>query len=97
MMNVKNQIFNFEMFFNCFWYICAYNISLIYVDIGLEKPDGMSPKSRRVPHPIDGVAPYQDRSDNEDEIARNLEGLTHGIPEYARIGDMPRRYQRHTM
>ena len=55
----------------------------------------MSPIARRVPCPIDVVAPYQVGSDNEEEITRNLEGLTHGIPQYDWVGDIPRQYQRH--
>jgi len=78
------------MFFNCFYYMHAYNISLVYADVGPEWLAGMSPIARRCPHPIDAIAPYQEGSDNEEEIVRNLEGLTHGIHEYARIGDMPR-------
>jgi len=75
----------------------AYNISLFRADVGLERPARMSPISVHVPCPIDFVAPYQEGSDNEEEIMRNLEGLTHGILEYARIGDMPQWYQRHIM
>ena len=74
-----------------------YNISLVYADVGPEWSTGMSPIARHIPCPIDVVAPYQEGSDNEEEIARNLEGLNHGILEYARIGDMPRRYQRHAV
>jgi len=75
----------------------AYNISLVYADVGPERLVRMSPIAKHYPHPIDAVTPYQDGSNNEGDIARNLEGLTHGIPEYARIGDMPWRYQRHTV
>jgi len=57
----------------------------------------MSQIARHVTRSIDAVAPYQEGSDNKEEIARNLEGLTHGIPEYAWVGDIPRQYQRHTM
>lgn len=74
-----------------------YNISLVYADVGPEWLVGMSPISRCVPRPIDVITPYQEGSDNEEEITRNLGGLTHGILEYARIGDMPWRYQRHTV
>lgn len=73
MMKVKNQIFNFEIF-NCFWYMHAYNISLVYADVGLEKPSKMSPIAKHVLHLIDVDSPYQEGSDNKEEIARNLEG-----------------------
>lgn len=72
----------------------AYNISLVYANVRLEQLAGMSPIARCVPHCIDTVTSYQEGSDNEEEITRNLKGLTHGIPEYAQIGDMPHRYQR---
>ena len=75
----------------------VYKISLVYADVGPEQTARMSPIARRYPRPIDVVAPYQEGSDNKEEIARNLDGLTHGIPEYAWIGDMPRWYQRHTL
>ena len=52
---------------------------------------------RRVPRPIDVFTPYQEGSDNEEEIARNLEGLTRGISKYARVGDIPHQNQRHTV
>ena len=44
--------------FNFFWYICAYNISLVNENIGLERPARMSPIARHVPCPIIFVAPY---------------------------------------
>ena len=72
-------------------------ISFINANVGPEQPAGVSPIARRIPCPIDVVTPYHEGSDNEEEIARNLEGLTHGISEYAWIGDMPRWYQRHTV
>jgi len=37
----------------------------------------------------------QEGSDNEEEIMRNLVGLTHAILEYARVRDIPHQYQRH--
>lgn len=45
-------------FFNCFWYICAYNISLVNAEVGLEWLVWMSSIARRIPHHIDGIAPY---------------------------------------
>jgi len=49
----------------------------------------MSPTARRYPRHINVVTPYHEGSDNEEEIVRNLEWLTHGILEYAWIGDKP--------
>lgn len=67
----------------------AYNISLVYADVGPERLAKMSLRARCYPHPIDVVTHYQEGSNNEEEISRKLEGLTHDIPEYAQIGDMP--------
>ena len=74
--------------FITFFFINAY--------VGLENLDVMCPISRRVTHHFD-VAPYQEGSDNEEEITRNLDGLTRGILEYAQVGDIPRQYPRHTV
>ena len=30
-------------------------------------------------------------------LVQNLEGIVHGIPEYARLADVPMAYQRHTV
>lgn len=57
----------------------------------------MSQTARCVPLPIDVFAPYEEGSDNEEEITRNLEGLNHGIPEYTQVGDIPSQYQRQTV
>lgn len=84
-------------FFNCFFYICAYNISLVHVDVGPERLVGMSPIAKHVACPIDAITPYQEGRNNEKEIARNLEGLTRGIPDYARVGDISSQYQRHSV
>lgn len=50
----------------------AYKISLVYADVRPERPIRMSPIARCVACPIDAVIPYQEGSDNEEEIARNL-------------------------
>lgn len=70
----------------------AYNFSFVYADVGPKRPVKMSPIAKHIPRPIDVVTPYQEGSDNEEAITRNLVGLTHVIPEYARIGDMPQQY-----
>lgn len=45
----------------------------------------MSLIARRITHQFDVVTPCQEGSNDEEEIARNLEGLTHRILEYARV------------
>jgi len=65
-------------------------------DVGPQCPDEMSPIARRISWQFE-VAPYQERSEKKEEIACNIEGLTHVIPEYARMGDVPCQYQRHML
>ena len=65
----------------------------MFADVGPERPAGMSPIARRIPHDFDP----QGEGDEEDEIVRNLEGVTRGVPEYARLDDVPRAYHRHTV
>ncbi len=66
-------------------------------DFGREHPTVTSPTARHVASQFDVIAPYQEGSENEEEIVRNIEGLTHRIPEYAWMRDIPCQYQRHTV
>ena len=65
----------------------------MYADVGPERPVGMSAIARRIPRDFDP----QGEGDEEDEIVRKLEGITQGVPDYARFDDVPRAYQRHTV
>jgi len=58
-------------------------------NVGPKRPARMSSIARHVAQQFD-VIPYQEGSNNEEEIAQNLEGLTHWIQEYAQMGDVPR-------
>ena len=62
-------------------------------DVGPERPTSMSPIARRIPHNFDP----QGEGGEEDEIVRNLEGITRGVPNYAHFVDVPRAYKRHTV
>ena len=53
----------------------------------------MSPIARRIPHDFDP----QGEGGEEDEIVRNLEGITQGVLDYELFYDVPRAYQRHTV
>ena len=65
----------------------------MYTDVGPERPAGMSPISRRTQ-----LAPeVQGEGTGGEELIQNLEGITHGIPDYARLADVPMAYQRHTV
>ena len=48
----------------------------------------MSSIARRIPRDFDP----QGEGGEEDEIVRNLEGITRGVPDYARFDDVPRAY-----
>ena len=67
---------------------------MCYADVGPEIPAGMSPIARRVPRGFD-IAPHGEGGE-EEEIIRNLEGISRGISDYARFDDVPCAYQRHT-
>ena len=83
-MKVKNNFSIFQLFFiYVFITFCFIN-----EDVGPEQPARMSPIVRRVTLQFD-VTSYEEGSNNEEEIARNLKGLTHSIPEYAWVRDIP--------
>ena len=65
----------------------------MYAYVGPERPAGMSPISRRTQLAPD---PQGDGTGGEDLI-QNLEGIARGIPDYARLADVPMAYQRHTV
>jgi len=65
----------------------------VYADIGPERPAGLSPIARRVQPAAD---PQLEGAVGE-ELVQNLERLTQGIPDYARLADVPFAYQRHTV
>ena len=63
----------------------------MHADVGPERPAGMSPISRRTQ-----LAPeIQGEGTEGEELIQNLEGIAHGIPDYARLVDVPMAYQRH--
>ena len=65
----------------------------MHADVGPERPAGMSPISRRTQ-----LAPeIQGEGTGGEEPIQNLEGIAHGIPDYARLADVPMAYQRHTV
>lgn len=51
-------------------------------DVILQFPIKMSLIARHIAWNFD-VTPYQEGSENEEDIVWNLKGFTHGIPEYA--------------
>ena len=53
----------------------------------------MSPIARQIPRDFD---PHGEGGE-EEEIVRNLEGITRVVPDYAKFDDIPRAYQRHTV
>ena len=65
----------------------------MYANVGPERPAGMSPIARRTPLAYDPQAEVA----KGEELIQNLEGIARGIPDYARLADVPMAYQRHTM
>ena len=65
----------------------------MHADVGPERPAEMSPISRRTQ-----IAPeIQGEGTGGEELIQNLEGIAHGIPDYAWLADVPMAYQRHTV
>ena len=64
----------------------------MYADVSPNHPVGMSLIARRIPHDFD---PHGEGG--EEEIVQNLEGIARGVPDYARLNDVPCAYQRHTI
>ena len=65
----------------------------MYVDVSPERPAGMSPIARRTQPPANPQA----KGAEGGELMQNLEGIARGIPDYARLADVPLAYQRHTV
>ena len=64
----------------------------MYADVGAERPADLPHNVRRVQPAADHQAEGDD-----DDLVQNLEALTRGIPDYGRLADVPRVYQRHTV
>jgi len=63
----------------------------VCTDVGAERPAD-------VPHNVRRAQPAADpQVEGEDDLVQNLEALTRGIPDYGRLADVPRAYQRHTV
>jgi len=65
----------------------------MYADVGPERPTGMSPISWRTQRTTDP----QGEGTGGEELIQNLEGISRGIPDSARLADVPMAYQRHTV
>ena len=65
----------------------------MYADVGAERPADLSHIARRA----QPTADPQVEGGAGDELLQNLEALTRGIPDYARLVDVPFPYQRHTV
>ena len=65
----------------------------MHADVGPERPAVMSPISRRTQL----VPEIQGEGTGGEELIQNLEGIAHGIPDYARLSDVLMAYQHHTV
>ena len=65
----------------------------MYVDVGPERPAGMSSIAWRTQSAVDPQAEGAEGG----ELIQNLEGIARGIPDYARLAYVPLAYQRHTV
>ena len=65
----------------------------MYADVAAERPADLYHIARRA----QPAADPQVEGDAGDDLVQNLEALTRGIPDYARLADVPFAYQRHTV
>ena len=71
--------------------MCVSYSTYMYADVGAERPADL-------PHNVRRAQPAADpQVEGEDDLVQNLEALTRGIPDYGRLADVPRAYQRHTV
>ena len=63
----------------------------MYADVGAKRPANLPHNVRRV----QPAADPQVGGDADDDLVQNLEALTRGIPDYGRLADVRRAYQRH--
>ena len=84
------------MYFMIFFlgiHACPNKQSYVYADVGPERPAGMSPIAWRTPLAYDP----QGEGGEGNELVQNLEGIAHGILDYAHLAYVPMAYQRHTV
>lgn len=70
---------------------------MVLLDVGPERPMGLAPEAQRDPKGIKELALVPPAGSSMETVARNLEGLTEGIPDYRGVKEVPIEYQIHTV
>lgn len=70
---------------------------MLLADVVSKRPMGLATEARRDPQGNRELALVFPGGNAEEDIARNLEGLTDGIPDYRGIEEVPVEHQRHTL
>lgn len=85
------------MFFRFFHVYVLMMNSMVFVDVRLVRPVGLAPETRRDAQGIATLALVPPTDDLVETVARNLEGLTVGIPDYMGVKEVPIAFHIHTV
>ena len=66
-------------------------------DVGPVRPVGLAPEAQREGQGADVLAFVPPGADTSEAIARNLEGLLVGVPDYRGVEEVPIEHQIHTV
>ena len=66
-------------------------------DVGPVRPVGLAPEARREGQGANVLALVPPGVDTSETIARNLEGLLEGVPDYQGVEEVPIEHQIHTV
>ena len=66
-------------------------------DVGPTRPIGLAPSAWREGQGAGALALVPPRVDTTETIARNLEGLLEGVPDYQGVKEVPIEHQIHTV
>ena len=68
-----------------------------YADVGPTRPIGLAATARREGQGAGALALVPLGVDTSEIVARNLEGLLEGVPDYQGVEDVPLQHQIHTV
>ena len=68
-----------------------------YADVGPVRPIGLAPMTWREGPEVGALALVPPGVDTSETVARNLEGLLEGVPDYQGVEEVPIEHQIHTV
>ena len=69
----------------------------LYANVGPVRPVGLAPTTRREGLEVGALALVPPGVDTSETVARNLEGLLEGVPDYQGVKEVPIEHQIHTV